>query len=64
MKKKRDWITKVERKRMELLRSDLVRQSERVDGKKKIELETNIRTITRELQFDEENNNKKGSKRD
>ena len=52
------WLDKEERRRMELIRSDLRRQAERhteAGNMAKVrELETQINTLSRELAFDRE----------
>ena len=47
------WLSKEERRRMELLRSDLRVQAARTgDDEVRAELEAGIRTLSRELAFD------------
>lgn len=58
MKRKLPWIDKNSRHKMEVLRTDLVRQAARAHANKdfdrQAELEQHILTITRELNYDEE----------
>lgn len=52
MKKKIPWLTKEERRNMEILRNDLERQLARSRDTKKVrELEQQILTLSRELDF-------------
>lgn len=52
------WLSKEERKIMEIIRSDLRRQAERAismgDNEKAKTLETQINTLSRELAFDKQ----------
>ncbi len=53
MKKKIPWVTPAERKRMEILYRDTEHRLTRVDSPElREELETHLRTIRRELEFD------------
>lgn len=58
MKRKLPWIDKDARRRMETLRKDLERQVARAQAngnhERQLELEQHIRTISRELSYDEE----------
>lgn len=52
MKRKIPWLTKEERRHMEILKSDLERQLQRSRSTAKVrELERQIITLSRELEF-------------
>jgi phosphopantetheinyl transferase len=53
MKKKIPWLSKEERRHMEIIRSDIQRQMARTRDRVKVaELERQLLTLSRELEFD------------